>query len=157
MKSNSLLSLLIFILLLLPAISLAQVSFKPLVGIPGVDPNADFGTYINVIYALSISIAGLLAVIKIMVAGVKYMLTDIVTNKEDAKRDINGALVGLLVVISAVLILNQINPQLSQSTVFRKTIDQAPGRASSASVTPAPLPSSGGSLITPECYAGATC
>lgn len=89
--------------------------YKPLVGIPGVTDTGsplDFNSYINSLYTLSISIAALLAVIKIVIAGVKYMLSDIVTQKGEAKKDIQGALIGLLIVLSAVLILTVINPDL---------------------------------------------
>lgn len=87
--------------------------FVPLVGIPGIEnPDVNFNKYINTLYAISISLAALLAVIKIIVAGVKWMLTDVVTSKQEAKKDIQGALIGLLIVISAVLILTVINPNL---------------------------------------------
>jgi hypothetical protein len=102
-----------FILLLTPTLTLAQVAYTPLVGLPGVDTGGDFNKFINTLYILSISIAALLAVIKITIAGVKYMLTDVVTSKSEAKKDIQGALLGLLVVISAVMILTFINPQLT--------------------------------------------
>lgn len=92
----------------------AEAAYQGLVKIPGVgDPSLDLSGYINVLYALSISVAALLAVIKIVIAGVKYMLTDIVTSKQDAKSDIRGALIGLLIVAGAFLILFTINPQLT--------------------------------------------
>ncbi len=101
------------IALYLPIAVFAQATYTPLVGIPGVDPAADFNEYINSLYALSISIAALLAVIKIVIAGVKWMTTDVVTSKGDAKKDIQGALIGLLIVLAAVLILTVINPNLT--------------------------------------------
>lgn len=100
------------VIFLLPTFVLAANTYEPLVGIPGVDPNADFSGYINALYVLSISIAALLAVIKIIIAGVKWMMTDIVTTKGEAKKDIQGALIGLLIVLAAVLILTVINPKL---------------------------------------------
>lgn len=100
-------------LLLIPIISLAaNTVYEPLVGLPGVDEGADFNTYVNSIYALSITIAALLAVIKIVIAGVKWMLTDVVTSKEEAKKDIKGALFGLLIVLAAVLIISVINKDI---------------------------------------------
>ncbi len=101
-----------------PVLVLAS-SFVPLVGIPGVDGEMDFSTYMNALYALSISIAALLAVVKIIIAGVKWMLTDVVTSKGEAKKDIEGALIGLLVVVAAVLILTVINPNLVQLEPFK--------------------------------------
>lgn len=110
-----------------------------LVGIPGIDAtNPDFNTYINALYTLSIAVAGLLAVIKIMVAGIKYMLSDVVTSKGEAKSDIQGALLGLLIVMSAVLILNQINPQLAETKLFLETAKSTPsGSGGGGSSTPA--------------------
>ena len=101
-------------------------TFVPLVGIPGVNPDADFGTYINALYVLSISLAALLAVIKIIVAGVKWMLTDVVTRKEDAKKDIQAALTGLLIIISAVVILTTINPNLVKFNLLPETTVTTP-------------------------------
>lgn len=121
MKSKLYQNLFLAVLLLTPTVSFAQ--FLPLVGIPGIsDNNIDFNTYINALYALSISIAGLLAVIKIIIAGVKYMLSDVVTSKAEAKSDIQGALIGLLIVVSAVVILNQINPRLTESNIFLSSV-----------------------------------
>ncbi len=142
MNSKTIQQVLFLSLLLLPVVSLAQ--FQPLVGIPGLsNPSTDINSYINILYALSISIAALLAVIKIIVAGVKYMLSDVVTSKSEAKSDIQGALIGLLVVISAVLILNIINPQLTQTTLFVGPVDQVPSNSSGAGGggggSPAPL------------------
>lgn len=108
----------LFVILLLP-ITTSAVEIRYLVGIPGIDnPNLELSDYINALYALSISVAALLAVIKIIIAGVKWMLSDIVTSKQEAKSDIWGATLGLLLVISAVLILGVINPQLTTTSLF---------------------------------------
>jgi len=95
-------------------------AFVPLVGIPFVegDKVTTFGDYVNALYFASISIAAFLAVVKIIFAGVKYMLSDVITDKASAKKDIRGALVGLLIVVGAVLILNTINPSLSYINLF---------------------------------------
>jgi hypothetical protein len=114
----------IFVIVLFGTASFAEASqnlpYEPLVGIPGVDNAAsNFNQYINQLYFLSISIAALLAVIKIITGGVKWMLTGLVTSKEDAKNDIRSALLGLLLIISAVLILGTINPQLTNLEMLR--------------------------------------
>ncbi len=108
--------LLVLALLLVPTAIFAQ--YQPLVGIPGIDVGSDFNAYINALYKLSIAIAALLAVMKIIVAGAKWMLTDLISGKEEAKKDIEGAVFGLLVIIAAVLILETINPQLTKTNVF---------------------------------------
>ena len=129
--------------LLLPTITLAGSDY--LVGIPGLDSGAtDFNQYINAVYAMFIGIAALLAVIKIIVAGVKYMFSDIVTQKSDAKKDIRSALLGLLIVLGAVLILTVINPDLTNFdvSVERQEVREVPdggGSAADLSVTLPPV------------------
>lgn len=120
-------------LLLIPVISLAaNTVYEPLVGLPGVDEGADFNTYVNSIYALSITIAALLAVIKIVIAGVKWMLTDVVTSKEEAKKDIKGALFGLLIVLAAVLIISVINKDILEVDL---TFEPVPAPAQTLNTT----------------------
>ncbi len=116
---NSKFYFLLFVVLLVPVFVFAQAEPVYLVGIPGV-PNigTDFNSYINALYTLSIAVAALLAVIKIIIAGLKWMLTDLVTSKEDAKKDIQGAVLGLLIIIAAVIILETINPQLTKTQIF---------------------------------------
>ncbi len=89
--------------------------YKPLVEIPGLDADSQStGEYVEALYILSITVAAFLAVVKIIFGGVKWMLSDVVTDKSAAKKDIWGAIIGLLIVLSAVLILNTINPNLTQ-------------------------------------------
>jgi uncharacterized membrane protein len=104
------------------------VTYEPLVGIPGIDPRSEvsFGQYINQLYFLSISIAALIAVVKIIWAGVQYMLSDIVTDKASAKADIKNSLLGLLLIIAAVVILTTINPELQNLNAFRTGIAVQP-------------------------------
>jgi len=105
-------------------VPVAVFAQQNLVNLP-IGDNGDFNDYINAVYLMFISIAALIAVIKIIIAGVKYMFSDIVTQKSDAKRDIQGALLGLLVVLSAVVVLSIINPDLA---TFDPQIEGIPGR-----------------------------
>lgn len=118
--------------LALPAIVFGQVTYSPLIDGGGLD-TTNIGSYINSLYLISISIAALLATIKLIIAGAKYMLSDVVTTQGEAKKEIQSSLLGLLLVISAVLILTIINPDLisNQLTIQR--------------VAPATVPSGGGS------------
>ena len=100
-------------------IATQAATFTPLVGIPGI-PNPtglEFGEYINALYRLAISLAALLAVFKIVIAGAKYMLDDIVTHKQEAKEEIKGALVGLIVILGAWIILNTINTDITKNMI----------------------------------------
>lgn len=109
-----------FILFLIPTFALAQLpEYEPLVTLPGLtgeDAPQSFSGFVNAAYALSISLAALLAVVKIIIAGVKWMMTDKVGSISEAKSDIQSALFGLIVIICAVLIINIINPEILNTT-----------------------------------------
>lgn len=117
-------SSLIIIFLLLPFITLAGgggdnivdgglADFTPLIGIPGIQETGDINSYVNALYGLAISIAALIAVVKIVLAGAKYMMDDIVTHKSEAKEDIKNSLIGLLIIIGAWIILATVNSDLT--------------------------------------------
>ncbi len=135
-------------ILLLPAVTWGQSlgekasrNFIPLVGIPYIEGNKvqTFGDYVNALYFVAISIAAFLAVVRIIFAGVKYMLSDIVTTKEEAKKEIKGALTGLLIVIGAVLILDTINPNLKTINVFTNAPVPGIGLEDTTKTTRSPL------------------
>lgn len=99
--------------LIAPLTVFAAIGYvNPLVTIPGYNPGDGLQSFVNLLYGIAISIAALLAVIKIVIAGVKWMLSDVVTSKAEAKKDIQSALFGLIIIISAVLIITIINPSI---------------------------------------------
>ncbi|OIP77871.1 MAG: hypothetical protein AUK16_01050 [Parcubacteria group bacterium CG2_30_44_11] len=110
--------------LLLPTLVLGAenaTDFVPLVGIPYVDTTnqaTTLGDYVNGLYWASISIAAVLAFLKITWAGIKYMMSEIVTDKQSAKSDIKGALLGLIIILGAVLVLDTINPSIKKLTAL---------------------------------------
>lgn len=139
----------------LPGVLLAEdrPPFTPIVGIPGVaDPSLNFSDYINALYALAISIAAIMAVIKIIIAGVKYMLSDVVTSKSEALSDIQGAIFGLIIVISSYLILYVINPQLIKMEVFMTKV--VPVAVPPAPQAPPPPPYTGSGYSSQEFVGG---
>jgi hypothetical protein len=152
---NLLLSAFVTLALFTPGVIFAQIN-QSLINLP-IAPQTGaegFSNYINLLYALSISVAGLLAVIKIIIAGVKYMLTDVVTSKGAAIKEIKGALLGLLLILGAVLILTVINPQLIKST-----LEFNPQPMPQVNVTPSvsstgPAVNSSGQQYAPRFYAG---
>jgi len=101
------------LLLLLPVVAIEAEGAVRMVGIP-FEPtgNTSVQAYIQALYRLAIGVAALLAVVKLILAGAKYILSDVITQKEDAKQDIRSAIIGLLIVLSAALILSTINPNL---------------------------------------------
>ena len=124
-----------FLLLLTPTALLAlpflvygdTSAYKPLIQLPISTGGATgWQGYIDLLYATAISLAALLAVIKIVIAGAKYMFSDVITNKSEAKKDIQGALLGLLLILGAVILLNLINPQLTNTTINIDRIQPTP-------------------------------
>ena len=75
---------------------------------------ATAATYLKGLFNLTIAIAGVLAVIKIIFGGIQYMSTDAFGAKSEAKTTIQHAIWGLALALSAWLILHTINPALIQ-------------------------------------------
>lgn len=73
----------------------------------------DLNTYIPGIFNLAIGIAGVLAVLMIVIGGVEYMTTDAITGKSEGKERINNAFWGLLLVLVSYILLRTINPELT--------------------------------------------
>ncbi len=119
-----------FICLPLTAWAGGSTGFVPLVGIPGLEGDLSFQSYVNALYGLAISLAALIAVIKIVIAGAKYMTSDLVPTHSEAKSDIYNALIGLLIIVGAVIILDTINSNLTNFELdiepVEITIDNTP-------------------------------
>lgn len=101
------------------------LEYAPLIGIPQLEQASGKGLvdYFNSIYLLTIAIGALLAVVKMMIAGVKYSFSDIVTSKEEAKQDIFGVLLGLAILLIPFIVLNTIYPGLTSLDIL-KTSEQ---------------------------------
>ena len=102
---------------LLSTATLAQTEYKLLAPLPGyvkttAGGKTTAGPYIEGIFILIIAIATGLAVLKIIFGGIKYMSTDAFGEKNEAKTTIQNAIWGLLLAISAWLILFTVNPNL---------------------------------------------
>lgn len=74
--------------------------------------NCALTEYVNIIFDLLIGICAVLAFIMLVVGGIQYMGSELVSSKEAAKSQATNAILGLLVAFSAWLILNTINPKL---------------------------------------------
>ena len=107
----------------------AQPDYTPLIGIPGItdggglNKDTSLPEYINKIYFLLIAVGGMIAVVRIVLAGVKYSLSDVVTNKGEAKEDIKGVLLGLALLLLPWVVLNTIYPQLTNLDILRGAKD----------------------------------
>ena len=96
--------------------------FVPLVGLPGVTDesgNRSLAGYLNTLFRLTIGIGALIAVIKIIWGGIQYMSSDSFFKKAEGISDIKNALLGLLIILSTVLIIRLINPDILNLEVLQ--------------------------------------
>ncbi|MCU0660123.1 MAG: NlpC/P60 family protein [Candidatus Pacebacteria bacterium] len=84
----------------------------PLPGLSTINTTQGLPAYLKVLYRLAIGIAGVIAVVIIVWAGIEYMMSDVVFKKDDAKQRIWNALGGLVLLIGSFVLLNTINPDL---------------------------------------------
>ncbi len=114
-----------FVLLCTPFLVLAEgFTYTPLSpNLPLLDRAGwgNIGTLLNILLALSVAVAALLAVIMIAIGGFKWMTTESVFTMGDAKAQISDAIIGLLIVLAAILILKTINPDIIEINLFKVT------------------------------------
>ena len=91
--------------------------FVPLAGIPGLTTtrlnDLNLPGLLQTLYKLAITVGALIAVFQITLAGFKYMGSEVITSKEEARNDISSSLLGLLIILSTALILKTISGDLS--------------------------------------------
>lgn len=104
-----------------------QGGYIPLAPLPNAAPEGQpvsFPNYVQGLVQLLIGVAGVLAVIVIIIGGIQYITAgDSESQTSDAKERIWKALIGLILAIGAWLILFTINPNLLKENI---TIETAP-------------------------------
>jgi len=90
------------------------LAYKLSVPFPGATEITAPGKYIQTVYTFALGFGTLLAMAMIIFGAVEYTLSEAVTKKEDAKDRIMGAVWGLVLLLTATLILNTINPELPE-------------------------------------------
>ena len=95
---------------------------SPLPGVGIFDPTStagpnSLGRYLNPMITIFIGICGVLAVIMILMGGIEYMTSELVSSKEAGKERIRDALFGLLLALGAWTLLYTLNPDLLKSDV----------------------------------------
>lgn len=138
--------LFVFLILIAPGIVFGVQDFVPLAPISGVKigPNTTLPEYINSVFVVIISVAAMLAVLRIVTGGFKYIIEESVSAKGEARGVIQGAIIGLLLLLGSWIILTTINPQIVDLSVlrFEKLKTQSPPSSGS--------PTSGGDISTEE-------
>lgn len=98
----------------------AADSFTALAPIPGLTDSGStsvvnsetLANFFNNLYKYLIGLAGILAVIEIIWGGLEISTQDSVSKNEDGKGRIYGAIMGLILVLSPVLVFTIINPSI---------------------------------------------
>lgn len=80
----------------------------------------DFGDYVNGIFMFAIGLAGVLAVIMIVIGGIQYMSTDNFSEKAEGRGRIWNAVLGLVLLLGSYMLLNTLNPNLVKFTFVVK-------------------------------------
>jgi hypothetical protein len=92
-----------------------EQTYIPLVKLPGfgaAEQPLSIGDFINTTYRIIVVLGAIVGVIKIAIAGVKYSMSDVITDKSEAKKDILGVLLGLAILLLPFVVLNTIYPGL---------------------------------------------
>jgi type IV secretory pathway VirB2 component (pilin) len=127
---------LIWAIITFPFTVSAQNKYDLLAPIFGTTQIGTIGEYLQLIYASLIGTAALLAVVYIVICGIRMMTTEAVSSKGEAKECIQNAIFGLLLAIFSWAILNTINPALTQTTLgITLPSAQAPSSAPSTPTT----------------------
>ena len=96
------------------------------------DPNTtNLAQFFNAAFKTALVVGAMLAVLRLGYAGFVYMTTDAFGIKGDARKDIQDAVLGLLLLLAVWLILNQINPCLLNLNILNSV---PPGQQSECSV-----------------------
>ncbi len=81
------------------------------------DGTGKLGEYLNLMINLFIGLCAVTAVVMIVMGGIEYSTSDLVSGKAAAKDRIQNAILGLLLALCSWLILNTINPDLLNTEI----------------------------------------
>ena len=131
-------------------VDIPTVTFTPVLQKGGNLSINFLGDYIQGVYIYILSIAALIAVVYIMIGGLRWVLASGGGSVGEAKKMIQNAVIGLVLLLSVVLILETVNPQLVtfdpftleriQEVTDGEAQDAADTAAEEQESTPAPAP-----------------
>lgn len=79
-------------------------------------PN-NLSAYLNLMIKIFIGLCAVLAVVMIVVGGIEYMTSELISSKESGKDRITHAILGLFIALGAYALLFTINPDLLKSDI----------------------------------------
>jgi lipoprotein-anchoring transpeptidase ErfK/SrfK len=101
------------------------------------------GSYLNEMIKIFIGICAVLAMVMIVLGGLEYMTSELISSKENGKKKITGAIFGLIIALGSYALLYTINPDLLKTDVeiegitIEVTLDEANFALTEQSVTQA--------------------
>ncbi len=93
---------------------------------PAGSQEVSLGHYLSLLFKTLIGLAGGISVLIIVVSGLQYIISEVPGVKTESKGRITNALVGLVLALSAWLILYTINPDLVNLNLKLEQIKQTP-------------------------------
>ena len=100
------------------ASTFGKKTYVPLSVIPGLTDSKNstvtMKPFLQLLFKWGIAIAVLLSIVMITFGGFQYMTTDAVYDKSEGRAKINAAIIGLLLALSAWLILQTVDPRILQ-------------------------------------------
>lgn len=100
-----------------PAGACAPGTYRLLAPVGGLTECLTLTAYLSGVFYITIGIAGVLAVVMIVICGIQMMMSGSVAGKSAAKECIWNALFGLLIALGAYAILYTINPELLRNDI----------------------------------------
>lgn len=117
MKKNKKLQLCGLVILFLLSAGLVMAVEVPL---PGLGENPTLARYVEYFFTFIISIAGIISLISFTIGAISLMVSaDRAESASNAKDRMKGAVLGLVLTVTAFLIIQTINPQLTNFTIER--------------------------------------
>lgn len=95
----------------------SETGYTPLAQLPGLetlDFEADcpLADYINIVTEILIGIIVVICVVKLVLGGLEYITSESISGKANGKESIINGFAGLIIALSAYIVLNTINPTL---------------------------------------------
>lgn len=84
----------------------------------GLFTDGDLAGFFNKLFIFMISVGAIIAVLRLMWAGYLYMGSELWTKKADARRIFTEVIIGLLLLLSIYIILDQINPDILKLNIL---------------------------------------
>lgn len=118
-----------------------QFQFQPIVSVPlptggAVGAETSLTDYLNGVFVLTIAVATILGVVMITFDGIRYMTSDAIGTKKAAIEGLQGAAIGLILLLLSYVLLNVINPQILNIKSLSDNIRGLGGSSSSGTTPP---------------------